>query len=257
MSETEPVVEPIEEPDVVLEAPATVSMEQVEEAAREQGWSPDKGDLNALEFLAEGRKFRDRLTDQIKELKSENEKVYGMVAERFKREDVKDHAEQVQAIEAQIDEAISEGDVEKVRELRAKIPTAPVAPTNVPDPNIQFIETWKTQNKWFDENADMRDDALGFYQTEKLKLGEDNPSAILPKVQERIKKFYPEKFNLPDNPNAKRGADVATDGKKSQNKKGGLSRNDLTEDESAHFDQWIKMGMKEDKLLASIAKLRK
>jgi len=38
--------------------------------------------------------------------------------------------------------------------------------------------------------------------------------------------------------------------------KKGLQRSDLTEDEAAHFDQFVKSGIPEEKLLASIEKER-
>ena len=68
-----------------------VPIADIEEAAAAQGWSPDKGELGALEFLSHGREFRDRLYNKVDKLERENTKVYDLVAQQITKQDVKDH----------------------------------------------------------------------------------------------------------------------------------------------------------------------
>ena len=61
--EDEKVVEKVVEGEIVEEVShetTTISIDEVEAAARAQGWDPEKGDLSGLEFLQNGRVFRDR-----------------------------------------------------------------------------------------------------------------------------------------------------------------------------------------------------
>ena len=249
------VEDPIVEP--VVEETPVVPMTEIEAAAAEQGWSPEKGDMGALDFLKNGRVFRDRMYDEIKELRTENEKVYGIVAENISRQEQKEVTQHNQGIETQINEAVEAGDVAKVNELRGRVAPPPQRGPNPEEArNVAYINNWRATNAWFQEDPSMRDDALGFYQSEKIKTGVDNPSEILPKVLERIKKVYPNKFSPPPNPNENRGSGAESSGKVTKDKASGLKRADLTEEESAHIADFVKMGMDEAKLIKSIERGR-
>lgn len=236
-----------------LEKIETVELSVIEDAAKQQGWSSDKGDLTPLEFLSKGREFRDRLYDTIRDLKQDNEKVYKIVADHISKQDEKDYESEQENIEGQIRQAADDGDSDKVIELTKKLPEKPEdkSEDKPVDPNIKNIDSWIAENKWFDENTDMKADALGFYQSEAAKLGTDTPSVILPKVLKRIQKEYPEKFTA-ENPNRDRESGADGDGRQKRLNKKGLSRADLTEDEDRHFDEFVKMGMKPEKLLETI-----
>ena len=250
----EEVTEVVEDVAEVVE-PQTVSMEDVETAAREQGWSPDKGDLNALDFLAKGRDFRNRLFDEVKELRNENEKLYSSVAERFDKQDRQEHAAHTQSLEEQIDEAVEAGDVEKVKQLRSQIQPAPQSTAT--DPNQEFVSKWMDDNKWFNDDPSMQKTARGLLQAELIADGMvQNPATQLPSVLEQMKKIYPDKFKVPKNPNEERGTGAEKSGTLTKSKKKGLQRSDLTEDESRHLDAFVDQGMDEKKLLASIQRER-
>ena len=233
------------------EEPKTVALSEIEEAATKQGWSPDKGELGALDFLSRGREFRDRLYDDVKELRKDNEKVYGIVAEHITNVQKKEYKEETATIEQQIREASEAGDTDKVIELTKKIPKEPEEVKGDP-----VVDSWVADNKWFNESQDMQDDAKGFYQTEVMKNnGVDNPAMILPRVEERIKKLYPDYFQ-PKNSNQERGSGAENKGKQSKGKTSGLTMDDLTEDEAKHIKDFVAMGMKEEKLLKSVENAR-
>jgi hypothetical protein len=102
----------------------------------------------------------------------------------------------------------------------------------------------------------MADDALAFYKQELDRLGVDDPSIILPKVEARIKRVHKDYFE-PKNPNRETAPAGETTAKKvSPPKTDALSIDDLDADEKLHFDQFKNMGLSEEKLLASIANLR-
>jgi len=237
-------------------APATtVPVTEIEAAAAAQGWQSD-GELGALEFLANGRVFRDRLADDVKALKAENEKIYGLVAEQVTKQDSREHATVVKSIKEQIQEAVEAGDTDKVLELTQQIPPPPVQVSRVdPGTATAAVDAFKADNQWFRENVAMRDDALGFYEVEKQKLGIDDPTRILPEVLKRVKKVHKDFFEV-KNPNEDRGADVEKGAATRKSRKKGLQRSDLTETESAHIDDLIDSGLSEAKLLKSIEKQR-
>ena len=133
------------------ETPQTVDMSVIEETARQQGWAPDKGDLGALEFLGKGRDFRDNLYNEVKELRAENKKVYGMVAESITKQEKVVYENDFDEWEAKIDAATGDGDVELARNLRRNPPQTP-PPQQVEDPNMTFIEEWKEDNDWFEND---------------------------------------------------------------------------------------------------------
>ena len=252
MSEIDPEVNV--EPEV-----ENVPMTEIEQAASEQGWSPDKGDLSALDFLKNGRQFRDRLSDQVRDLRTDNEKLYGIVAENITEQRQERHQTQQQTVEEQIRAAAEDGDTEKVIELTKQIQPAP-APVAAPPPGVEYIRQWRADNTWFNENTEMQSDAQGFYQVEQNKMQESgqvpDPAIILPKVRARIERLYPAQFEV-TNPNSGRGSGGETTGKlKAGGDSGALKRSDLSEDEAAHLDEFIRMGMKEERLLQSIAKQR-
>lgn len=273
MSEIEPVVEPIVEPVVetivepvvepVVEPKAeSIPIAEIEKAATAQGWDTEKGELSALEFLANGRIYRDRMYDEIKDLRSENEKIYGLVAEGFDKQERKEHANEVKSIQEQIDEAEEAGDATLVKKLFLQLPPAPVQkPVN--DPNTKFVETWMGENKWFDpgatagENAEMTRKAQLLLNAAAITDNGQFPRSQIPEMEKEIRRLFPDHFKAPANPNADRGADVEKGSKKpKKGAKKGLSRADLDEEEGLHFDDFIKGGMKEETLLASIQRRR-
>lgn len=228
--------------------------ERIKTAAAEQGWR-DGGELDAFEFIRRGSEFHRDLKQTVDSLKDENSKLYGVVAEHIQSITKKEHAAEVSAVQTKIREAATEGDAEKVMALTETLKGIKAPDPIQTDPKLQSIDKWTSENKWFEQNDDMRYDALGFYQSEKVRLGTDDPATILPKVEARIKKMYPDYFT-PKNPNRDLPSGD-TGGRVRRGKADGLTKDDLDEDEKAHFDQFIQAGLKEKDLLASIQKLRR
>ena len=252
MSEITP--EEIPETPEIPEIPETpqVALSEVEEAAAEQGWSSEKGDLSALDFLKNGRVYRDRLSDDLKDMRKENERMYGIIAENITEQRQDRHEAQQKTVEQQIEEAAAEGNTDQVIELSKQLRDAP-PPVQQTDPNVEYIQGWRKENAWYEDNPEMRDDAMGFFNVEMNKSGD--PRQALPAVKARIEKLYPDHFK-PKNPNQERGSGGETVNSAPKGGSKGLKRSDLSEDEAAHFDQFVDMKMDPEKLLASIQQQR-
>ena len=225
-----------------------VESADVEDAATKQGWDPN-GELGALEFLSKGSHFRDGLHKDISELKEENSKLYGVVAEHIHNTKTEKHEEAKDTIQAQIRVAAEEGNTDLVISLSEQL-SKQVAPEKPADPRNAYIDGWVDDNKWFNEEPEMGDEAKALYLMYEGK-GETDPKVILPKVQAKIEERYPTHFN-PINPNRDKGSVVEGGSNKRTDSSKGLKRADLTEVEGLHFDQFIKGGLKEANLLKSI-----
>jgi hypothetical protein len=242
------------------ESPETVEMSVIEETAKQQGWSPDKGDLNALEFLGKGREFRDNLYNEVKGLRTENQKVYGLIADNITQQNKTTYDNDIDAWEAKIDAATEDGNVDEARQLRRNPPATPAPQEVVVDPKMTFIEDWTKDNTWFETDPELRKVALGFYQAEKIDNNNvDDPTAILPKVRAQMEKLFEAKINpkAAENTNKDRESGSEKGGKSKRSKGGGLTRGDLTEEEGRHIDQLVASGLDEKKLMKSIEENRR
>ena len=256
MSDLEENIEDLSEklPEIPTEEPAndTINLSDIEEAASKQGWKPD-GELGALEFLSKGSHFRDGLHKEIADLREDNQKAYGLMAEHIHDTKTEQFESTKDTIEARIREASEAGDTDKVIALSQELANTK-APEKPADPKDAYIGGWMRDNSWFDENQQMGAVAKGLYLEEERK-GVTDPETILPVVEAQVKKLYPEYFN-PENPNRKRAPAGEGGGNKRTPSGVTLKRSDLTEDEGRHFDQFIKGGAKEETLLASVAARR-
>lgn len=231
----------------------TIPKSDIETMASKQGWNPDKGDKTALEFLGDGREYRDRLYSKVEKAEKESAKAHSVIAEFITRQDKKDYENEKENVEGKIKNAADAGDSDKVLELTKKLPKEPAKKED--DPNISIIDNWIVENKWFNESPKMKADALGFYQSETAQLGNEDPSVVLPIVLQRIKKEYPNKFTATKE-NENRGSGAEGSGKHKTSKKTGLTKADLTEEEAMHLDQFVASGISEEKLLKSISVAR-
>ena len=240
-----------------VDIPESISMADIETAAGKIGWHPDGGTKTAWEFIQNGRygKANEELTEQVAALKTEQQSMYSLMAESVNRQSQNEYVAQRQTVDEQINAAIESGDVALTRELMAKAP-APPQPVQQPDTDAEYLQKWRGENAWFDENAEMKSDFAGFYEAEKNMSGLRPAETMVPIVMKRMEKAWPEKFKPATNPNADREPGVETGGKQVQNKAKGLRRSDLTEEEGRHLQQFIDSGADEKMLLKSIEDAR-
>jgi len=211
----------------------------VEAEARELGWVPQgefKGDPSkwrpADEFVKRGREIlpivnaqNRKLQSEVRDLKgqiSQKDQDYATRLERMERmnqitlEQAKDHIKREFSKEKRA--AVREGDEERFTKLevdeaaalteldrRAAPPEKADAKPDIP-PEVQTeIDSWKSDNRWFEADADMRQTATAYHgylmQTKPgLSLKEN-----LAMVRDHIKNEFPSKFA---NGSAHRGSPV-------------------------------------------------
>jgi len=185
----------------------------MENEARENGWVSEE------EFKAnpnnDGKKWRtaedfmdrkslfDKIDDQHREIRKlrdgQNALIqHNQTIEKNTRERV------LKELQAQKAEAIKEGDVVKVEELRDKIdevrsqPTTPTPAQNGQVP--QELQTWISENQWYTSNQEMRAfaDAYGVAQH---NLGKP-PAEVLKEVSKIVRRTYPTMFQNPNKQSA-------------------------------------------------------
>lgn len=245
-----------------------VPMAEIESAARAQGWSPDKGDKSAWQFLQDGKDYMDRaraqnadLRQDVAAMRQENAKMVSALANRFVEAEKREYEREKGDLATKLDEAIDTGDAETAKALSERLQglkePEPVPVIESQDPNQALVQDWISQNPWFNENSEMNGDALAFYQAEMTRQGTDDARAILPKVEERMRRAHPEFFNK-GNPNEQRGAGVESDQGAGQNTQstGDLKESDLTEDERLLWGQFKEDGLEESVLMEAIKQSR-
>jgi hypothetical protein len=179
---------------------------ETEQEARENGWVPEedfKANPNnenkkwrtAEEFMDRKSLF-DKIDDQHRELRKLRD---GMSA-------LQQHNQQIEAVtrerllkelKAQKAEAVKEGDVVKIEELRDKIDEVKATPVEVPmqQSTPPEFKQWLDDNSWYGSDKEMRAfaDAYGVAQHQAGK----SPQEVLNAVSKKVKQAYPDKFKNP------------------------------------------------------------
>lgn len=177
-----------------------------EEQARKMGWKPleeFEGDpdkwVEANVFVARAPLFEKIEQDKKmyrKQLEELNRTVKEL-AEHNKKTEEAAYKRALAELKAQQKAAIAEGETERafdiqeqIDELKESKPKAPEVPAQTgPDP--EFVE-WVANNAWYQTDAELREEADALGMAEAMK---GTPkSKIFEKVEEKIKKMYPEKF---------------------------------------------------------------
>jgi hypothetical protein len=241
-------------------SPERVAQAQ-EERARRDGWKPlseFKGDpadwVDAKEF--NGRKslfekissLKSELSSQRKSFDSDMATIKAYVQNMSKIE----YERAVKDLKASRTEAIVERDVEAVERIDKEIEQLQknrvVEPPkqNAQEPNEKF-EAWKTQNKWYVEDADLQQEANAIGIGYGASHPTATPEAVFSYVEKTIKKLYPEKFEEPK---------LTTEKKNPAVDAGGISPNagttprgdrfteaDLTSDQQRVMNTLVKRGV--------------
>lgn len=233
-------------PETEEQVQESFTREEIEEAARAQGWNAD-GELDALGFLKNGRKFVDKARKRAMTLEQEVDQLRSIVAEHVS----KVVAERNEDIETQLRRAIEDGDTETATRLAKRLADKPPEVPRGPDP---VVEEWTQENTWFTEDAELRAEAIAEFDVEARKAGTDDPNVVLPRVERKIKKLYPEKFATPENPNRSRatGSARSTGARPPKGKK---TLKDFPSSMTAHIEQFRTMGLSEDQIIKSLEKL--
>lgn len=244
-----------------------VEYTDVEKKAMELGWKPDKESLpegkefvTAPEYIANGKyigtiidlqkqnKKQGRELDEVKSTLGELSAHHKRVAEvEFQRAIESLKQQKVQALDDQDHARAVEID-DKITETKNQAASQPAARQKNPD-----YEEWIVDNGWYEEDAIMQ----GAANSVAAEYTRDNPKAtdkqLYKHVEAEIKKAFPGRFATPkrERPSAVEGA-----GNTGRSRKAGITRSDLSPEERAMMDKFVKGGiMSEREYLNDLEKI--
>jgi hypothetical protein len=185
----------------------------LETAARAGGWVPKdefKGDpdkwLDAPHFVLKAAEILPHVTKELREARAEIKSVQKTLkdfGEHHSRTAQREYERALKDIQARIDYAASQGDVEGVRagtdELVELNTEAKGGPRPVADAVPPEFEEWREANPWFGRDKALT--AATAAIAEEVTAEGYAGKAQIREVDRRIREVFPEKFAKPENPN--------------------------------------------------------
>lgn len=241
----------------------------VQQKAMEMGWRPQDdwdGDpddwVDAKEFVGR-QKLYDRLDNsnkQIKELRKaidDFKKLHENVKEtEYKRALQVLRQEKIRMIQEGEAEQVVEIDdkIDEVKENLRKAQEAPKAPDIDPEFQRTFNE-WQERNSWYKQDPMMKREADTWgYAYVQMNGPSVAPEEVLKKIEQEMKKRYPEKFV---NPRKTETPKVETSEGKGKGTRGSNSDVVLTEDETRAMNRFVRNGiMTKEQYMAEIKRVR-
>lgn len=247
----------------------------IKDKARKLGWRPkgeyegDPADWRSAREFLERQSFFDKIKsvkDDLYESRRENKKLHRdleVIKEYVKKMSEVEYTRAVSDLQAQKAVAVEQANVEEVRRIDAQIDKIKDAKVeikteqaNVPAGPPPEFDEWKSVNKWYDDDSEMRAsaDELGYGVMAR------NPGMpvkeVLRQVEAKIRKMYSEKFTGTRKPSASAvEAGGASASSASTSRKGKLSVSDLDETQRKAMDTFVKRGvLTEQQYLDSLAK---
>lgn len=246
----------------------TPQVSDLEQKALQMGWRPrddfdgsDDDFIDAKEFVRRKPLF-DKIEGQSKELKNVRKAV----------EALKDHYTKVQeteynralaSLKEAREQAVSDADgaafnkldtqIKKVEHEMAQVNQIKNTPIveDAPQVHPEFA-AWQNKNQWYSTTSYMRKWADD-YGKDLVSQGFSNPLDVLRKVEEAVRKEFPQKFT---NPNKANAPDVDNSSRKTSGKSEKDSV-DLTEQERKVMNMLVSTKtMTKDQYIADIKKMR-
>jgi len=222
------------------------------ERATSEGWKPEdeyEGDRPWVDHHV----FNER-GDRIKENKAATSKLEKM-EKRVAKQDEKQarlsesiantKRENIAALETEMQEAISDGDNDRVNLLRKKQSTLAgdiaKTPVSTEGPDTSAIATWREENAWISDTNNPLSHFASAKMQEYLDANTNSPSDVTTEILEQAVEYMDEavkKQNKVSNPNREKPGKVAS----AKTRKGGagkISMGNLTSEERKMYDQGI------------------
>lgn len=230
----------------------------VEERARSKGWKPlseydkDPADwVDAPEFVG-----RQKLYDKIHDLSRHSrklEKDLEVISKHFTDVEEKAYKRALADLQAKQSAAVEEQDVavvkattEEIVKLQAEhAAKAAAAPAQQAGESPEFVQ-WKNDNTWFDNDIEMREDAISLGIGIAMKNPNKSQTEVLQLVSDKIKKAYPEKFPkraIRKEPLVESASGGPTNGQPAGQKGKKLTEADLNEQERSVMNTFLKRGV--------------
>lgn len=242
---------------------STVQADSYEDQAREQGWRPKEeweGDPEkwrpAKEFVERGELFG-KIDSLGKDLK-ETRKALKMLQEhhtKVRESEYKRAVEELKSLQKKhLEEGNSDGYLETTElltdlkaEQKAREVVDQVKP-NQPDP--RFL-SWVDQNKWYAQNAEMREyaDSIGMGYAQKHP--EIDPEDVLKYVTQEVKERFKTRFT---NPNRSKPSSVEGTGSPAPAKS---AKFELTDEERRVMNTFVRTGaMTQEAFIEEVKRMR-
>lgn len=254
-------------PEDTSKPEGTPQLTEVEQRALEMGWRPrsefngsDDDFIDAKEFVRRKPLF-DKIEGQSKELKNVRKAVEALKVHYTKVQET-EYNRALAALEAAREEAITNADgaaytkldkeIKSVENQMAKVKQIQEAPIVEDQPQIHpEFQAWTNRNQWYTNVAYMRKFADDF-GTNLAAQGINDPSVVLRKVEEAVRKEFPQKFI---NPNKASAPDV--DGSKPGQGSKSKDSIELSDQERKVMNMLVSTKtMTKDEYIADIKKLR-
>lgn len=238
-------------------------VDSYEEEARAQGWKPKEefeGDPSkwrpAREFVERGELFG-KIDSMGKELK-ETRKALKMLQDhhsKVKETEYNNALKELKALQKKhLEEGNSDGYLEATElltDLKAEQKARQVAAEVVPKQPDQRFVTWANENKWYQNDQDMRQfaDAIGIGYAQS-NPGAD-PQVVLEYVTAQVKSRFKDKFV---NPNRSKPSSVEGASTPAQSKDSSI---ELSEEERKVMNTFVRNNiMTKDEYIAELKKMR-
>ena len=239
-----------------------IQADKYSEKAREKGWKPleefegDESDwVDAKEFVGR-QKLYDRINDlkttiakQTSSFQRDMQQVVGQMSKVRESE----YKRALKTLERQRAEAVEQADVEAVVAVSKEIETlkeekieeqasVKEGARTTGEATPEFLE-WQANNKWFQENQEMRQDAISIGVGYAAGNPNKTQTEVLDYVTKKVKRMYPETFEKKE-PKNKVDSKVESSGSGRQPMGVGkkMSIDDLPEDHRVIAKTIIKSG---------------
>lgn len=265
--------------DQTAQEAADDSGQTIEELASQLGWKPNhtgENYVDASTFILRSKEIQDSMKDHNKDLKNQLTTIQGSVDalkehnERVYKADVTRMQGEIDRLRKEKKAAIEMADVDKVDELEQEISgiekNLNTPPKQQPATN-PIYDDWVKDNDWYLTNNEMAtyaDQVAQQYAGAPLER-------LYPLVRNKVAEVFPEHFEpaakttpgtLADpegktKPPKAVGPASPVEGGKKSGQSNNFSKADLTSDQQAIMNQFVKSGiMTEDQYVKDIAKLQ-
>jgi hypothetical protein len=266
-------------------------VETVESIATKLGWNPDhKGEdfIDATTYILRSREIQDTMKDHNRELKNQLTNVQGAIEslkehnERVYRSEIKRMQSELDSLKDQKRKAIELADVDTVDAIDKKIDDLqkdmeePI--TEKPSSNNPVFDDWVKDNQWY-----LIDDDMAAYAETVAQDYKGAPlERIYKMVRKKVEEVFPEKFKKPnevkndkevkkdklenlsdkdENNNGQKKvigpASPVESARKPGNEKPTFTKADLTPEQTAIMNQFVKSGvMTEEQYISDVAKMQ-
>lgn len=219
-------IDDVELEKIQTDAPGTAATDEpkpesntvVEDLARKTGWVPKeeyhgtKEWVPADEYILRGNDMLHTINKVMKQQKKDNESMQKAVAD-LKKHNENVYRAEVARLEAKIEklsmdkkEAIKDGDLERVEEIEHALAenkekvqqAAPKEESGEVEENPEYVE-WRDKNQWYGKDDEM----TALADTIATRNPKMVYSELLEKIENAVRKSYPENFESKGNGNGK------------------------------------------------------